>query len=158
MRESDPRTTYIWQRAAAPFVALLHEATGRIPRAARVAVTHFLGWSSCSGYKLIRLLQQGRHLLDPRQAEAPRPVAGLRSHITFVVFRTAVLVITTANSLEPLKCSLTAMFLGILFQQQFKIAKKVSFFPPKMNYKLNATLLKVYFMSKSFISTKPNCP
>lgn len=92
--------TYVWQRAAAPFLGLLHEAAGRVPGAAGVAVTHDLGWLSWTENGTAGLLLQGRDLLQPGQAEAPGPVAGLSGHVAFVPLRAAVLMIVTAHSLE----------------------------------------------------------
>lgn len=92
--------TYIWQRAAAPFLALLHEAAGRVPGAAGVAVTHDLGWLSWTENSWTGLPLQGRDLLQPGKAEAPGPVTGLPRHVAFVPLWAAVLVVVTAHSLE----------------------------------------------------------
>lgn len=92
--------TYVWQRAAAPFLGLLHEAAGGVPGAAGVAVTHDFGRLSWTENSTTGLLQQGWDLLQPGQTEAPGPVTGLSGHVAFVPFWAAVLMIVTAHGLE----------------------------------------------------------
>ena len=100
--------TYLRQRAAAPFLCPVHEAAGRVLGAAGLGVTHVLGRPRWTGNSVTKLLLQGRDLLQPGQAETTGLLAGLFSHVTLVAFRTAVLAIVTAHSLETTrsKCSL----------------------------------------------------
>lgn len=99
-------SAYVWQRAAAPSAGRLHEAAGRVPGAAGLAVAHVPGWSSRTGNGPTGLRLQGGGLLEPGQAEAAGLVAGLFSHVAFVAVRTAVLVIAAAHGLERWEGSL----------------------------------------------------
>lgn len=90
-------SAYLRQRAAAPFVALVHEAAGRVSGAACLAVAHVPGRT---GNSPAGLLLQGRDLLQPGEAEAAGLVTRLLGHVTFVAFGAAVLVIAAAHSLE----------------------------------------------------------
>lgn len=91
---------HVGQRAAAPLVRLLHEAAGRVLRAAGFVVAHVLGVSCWTRNGLAELRLQGRDLLPPRQADAARLVTRLLGHVAGVAFRAAVLMIFTANSLQ----------------------------------------------------------
>lgn len=102
--------TYLWQRAAAPFVGLVHEAAGRVLGAAGLGVTHVPGRPSWTGNSRSGLiLLQGRYLLQPGQAELTGFVTSLFSHIAFVAFGAAVLVIVTAHGLEKTRLSNSLM-------------------------------------------------
>lgn len=109
--DTGPVSAYVWQRAAAPSVGLLHEAAGRLPGAAGLGVTHVPGWSSWTGNGPTGLLLQGGGLLEPGQAEAAGLVASLFSHVAFVAAWTAVLVIAAAHGLESSEPVIVFIFL-----------------------------------------------
>lgn len=90
----------IWQRAASPFVCLVHEAAGRISGAAGLGVTLVPGRLSWTRNSQTGLVLQGRYLLQPRKAQVTWFVTSLLGHIALIAFRAAVLVIATANSLR----------------------------------------------------------
>lgn len=94
--------TYVRQRAAAPFLALAHEAAGRVFGAAGLGVTHVPDRPSWTGNRSgTGLLLQGRDLLQPGQPEASVGfITRLFSHVTFITFRAAVLMIATAHGLK----------------------------------------------------------
>lgn len=95
-------TTYLRQRAAAPFLGLVHEAAGGVFGAAGLGVAHVPGrpsWTGNSSTGLLLLLQ-GRDLLQPGQAEVTGLVTRLFSHVTLVAFGAAVLTIATAHGLQ----------------------------------------------------------
>lgn len=88
------------QRAAAPFVGLVHEAAGRVLGAAGLGVTHVLGRPSWTANSLAGNPLQGWYLLEPGEAALTKLVTSLLGNITLVAFGAAVLMIVTAHSLR----------------------------------------------------------
>lgn len=91
---SDPSTD-LWQRAAPPLVALLHEAAGCVSGAAGLSITLVFIIPSLTG-----ALPHGRELLLPWQTGTAGSLTGLLRHVALVAFGAAVLQIRAAHSLE----------------------------------------------------------
>lgn len=116
---------HLRQGAAAPLVALVHEAAGCVLGAAGSVVAHVLGRPSWSGNGPTGLRLQGRDLLQPGQAESSGLVTWLCSHVTFVAFGAAVLTIGAAHSLDRTTWSGSLMLPGIHANVRFNSCKRV---------------------------------
>lgn len=102
-------THRLGQRAAAPPVALVHEAAGGVPGAAGVGVAHVPVPARQNGTGpvglvllplLLMQLQQRRDLAQPRQPHASGLVAGLLGQVAQVACGAAVLVVVAAHGLR----------------------------------------------------------
>lgn len=93
--------TDVRQRTAAPSVALLHEAAGRVSGAACCAVASGPVRTSQAGNGLLgRDVLERRKLPQPGEAGCTGTIACLLGHVAQVALWTAVLTITAANGLR----------------------------------------------------------